>query len=232
MVAGETSKQGTAVDRLSDAPDWLYLLQAFDTVYRLGSDGGSKLIRGHKERVREALADIIRADPPLLKREASTKPVTAHLPRALDLGRGGALADMSGVLSRCENQLTWEYGYAHVPPALARNYAYCEILGPQGPIQSDRLILGFVLFAPGTVYPEHNTRGSKRATCPLPGPGRKTTVRSMRRDLWSTIPRLRTSHHHRRPRPLPSRLCLDRSCRKTGPADDGVFLSETRRMMP
>ncbi len=32
MVAGETSKQGTAVDRLSDAPDWLYLLQAFDTV--------------------------------------------------------------------------------------------------------------------------------------------------------------------------------------------------------
>lgn len=169
MVAGETSKQGTAVDRLSDAPDWLYLLQAFDTVYRLGSDGGSKLIRSHKERVREALADIIRADPPLLKREASTKPVTAHLPRALDLGRGGALADMSGVLSRCENQLTWEYGYAHVPPALARNYAYCEILGPQGPIQSDRLILGFVLFAPGTVYPEHNHAGIEESYVSVAG---------------------------------------------------------------
>lgn len=169
MEGEPTSKERRAGGRLSEAPDWLYLLQAFDTFYRHGPDGGSKLIRSHKERVRDALSDIIGADPPLLKREALTKPVAAHLPRALDLGRGGALADMSGVLSRLENQLTWEYGYAHVPPALARNYAYCEILGPQGPIPSDRLILGFVLFAPGTVYPDHNHAGIEESYVSVAG---------------------------------------------------------------
>lgn len=30
------------------------------------------------------------------------------------------------------------------------------MLGPQGPILSDRLILGFVLFAPNTTYPQHH----------------------------------------------------------------------------
>ena len=43
-----------------------------------------------------------------------------------------------------------------MPKALARRYAYCEVLGPRGPVRCERLILGFVLFAPDTTYPQHS----------------------------------------------------------------------------
>lgn len=142
--------------RLSDSPDWLYLLREFDALYRQGSDGGSAPIRGHRKRVRDALSACIASNPALTPRTPRAKPVTAHLPRALDLGERAAMQGMARALREVRGALTWEYGYEQMPTALARKYAYCEVLGAQGPVPSDRLILGFVLFAPGTTYPQHS----------------------------------------------------------------------------
>ncbi|MCC1491055.1 cupin domain-containing protein [Cognatishimia sp. F0-27] len=141
--------------RLRDCPDWVYLLQEFDTLYRYGSAGGSALIRAHRKRVRDRLSATMADNPPILHREAQSKPVTAHFPRALDLGERAAMQGMARALREVRDVLHWEYGYEKMPKALARKYAYCEILGPKGPIQCDRLILGFVLFAPNTTYPQH-----------------------------------------------------------------------------
>lgn len=143
-------------ERLADSPSWGYLLQEFERLYRYGSDGGSRAIRGHRKRVRETLAQVIEANPGIDQRAPATKPVTAHLPRALDLGAAGPLEAMARTLERVSDRLTWEYGYARVPKPLEKKYAYCEVLGPQGPVRSERLILGFVLFAPGTTYPQHS----------------------------------------------------------------------------
>lgn len=145
-----------ATTSLAARPDWLYLLREFDALYRRGTAGGSAAIRAHRRRVRDAISAAISADAPLVRREAAAKPVTVHLPRAFDLGARGAVSGLSRALERVAPKLVWEYGYPKVPPALARKYAYCEVLGPQGPIRSERLILGFVLFAPKTVYPQHS----------------------------------------------------------------------------
>ncbi|SDI95719.1 dimethylsulfonioproprionate lyase family protein [Alloyangia pacifica] len=142
--------------RLQDCPNWLYLLREYDALYRHGSAGGSRLIRGHRKRVRDALASIIDANPEITARAPEVKPVTAHLGRALDLGERGAVSGMARALSRVADQLTWEYGYAKVPKALARKYAYFEVLGPRGPVRAEKLVLGFVLFAPNTTYPQHS----------------------------------------------------------------------------
>lgn len=142
--------------RLFDSPDWMYLLREFDTLYRHGSAGGSKLIRAHRKRIRDTLSKTVEANPAIAHRPPQAKPVTAHLPRALDLGERGAVSGMARALSRVTADLTWEYGYAKVPKALAKKYAYCEVLGPRGPVQSERLVLGFVLFAPRTTYPQHS----------------------------------------------------------------------------
>lgn len=143
-------------ETLSDSPSWYYLLREFDTLYRHGSDGGSSTIRSHRKRVRETLSLVLESNPQVHPRNPAVKPVTAHLPRALDNGKRGVMAGMSAALERISDRLTWEYGYEKVPPALARKYAYCEVLGPQGPVHSERLILGFVLFAPSTTYPQHS----------------------------------------------------------------------------
>ena len=63
---------------------------------------------------------------------------------------------MARALREVKDSLSWEYGYEKVSKSLGQKYAYCEILGPQGPVQCDTLILGFVLFAPNTTYPQHS----------------------------------------------------------------------------
>jgi len=143
-------------EHLHDSPSFVYLLREFEKHYRLGSDGGSKAIRAHRKKVRETLTAVIEANPPVSQRDPATKPVTAHFPRALDLGKASALCGMARALERISDRLTWEYGYDRVPRGLEKKYAYCEIAGPQGPVRSERLVLGFVLFAPNTTYPQHS----------------------------------------------------------------------------
>ena len=139
-----------------NCPNWVYLLREFDSLYRYGSAGGSPLIRGHRKRVRDRLSAAMIRNTDIIARECADKPVTAHLARALDLGERAAMQGMARALREVKNDLTWEYGYERISKALGQKYAYCEILGPQGPVQCSNLILGFVLFAPGTTYPQHS----------------------------------------------------------------------------
>lgn len=152
----ETPQPAEASLRLFECPGWQYLLREFDTLYRHGSAGGSKLIRSHRKRVRDILSLTVETNPELKMRAPTGKPVVAHLDRALDLGERGAVSGLARALSRVRQELTWEYGYEKVPKALVRKYAYCEILGPRGPVRSEQLVLGFVLFAPKTTYPQHS----------------------------------------------------------------------------
>lgn len=151
-----TDAQSAPSDRLNDHPNWIYLLREFDALYRFGSAGGSASIRSHRKRVRDRLSASMAQNPAILKRSYDTKPVTAHLPRALDLGERSAMQGMARALREVKDDLTWEYGYERISKALSQKYAYCEILGPQGSVQCDKLILGFVLFAPNTTYPQHS----------------------------------------------------------------------------
>lgn len=148
----------TPVDttRLQDCPSWKYLLQEFDALYRMGSSGGSAIIRSHRKRVRDRLSGAVKSNPVILEKPATPLPVTAHLPRALDLGERGAMQGMARALREVSAHLEWEYGYEKLPKALVKKYAYCEILGPRGSVQAQDLIIGFVLFAPSTTYPQHS----------------------------------------------------------------------------
>lgn len=152
--------QATAITygdlRLMDCPNWLYLLREFDALYRFVSAGGSPSIRAHRKRVRDKLSGTMARNPKIMDRPAENKPVTAHFARALDLGERGAMQGMSRALREVRDNLTWEYGYERISRALSQKYAYCEVLGPQGPVQCDTLIIGFVLFAPKTTYPQHS----------------------------------------------------------------------------
>lgn len=141
--------------RLSDEADMFYLLRDVDEVYRRSSAGGSKVIRSHQRRVREALTRVLEADGSLLGTEPTDKPVAAHLPRALELGAYGPLAQLARTIGRIAPRLVWAHGYDKMPRSLARRYAFSEILGPSGPVFSETMIIGLVLFAPGTVYPQH-----------------------------------------------------------------------------
>jgi dimethylpropiothetin dethiomethylase len=73
--------------RLSERPDWMYLLREFYELYRHLSSGGSPRIRAHQRAVREAISRALRANARVVPRQAAAKPVTVHLRRALDEGK-------------------------------------------------------------------------------------------------------------------------------------------------
>lgn len=141
--------------RLSERPDWVYLLREFYELYRHLSSGGSARIRGHQRAVREAISRTLRADARLLDRAPAAKPVTVHLRRALDEGKGERHAPVVRAIEAISPWLDWEYGYEKVPKGLSGKFAYAELAGPAGPVETREVILGLVLFAPGCTYPAH-----------------------------------------------------------------------------
>jgi dimethylpropiothetin dethiomethylase len=150
----------TPIDQtLRDVPDWRYLLQEYDELYRYLPAGGSDRIKSHQRKVREAISRLLKKNGQLQPQQRGVKPVTAHLRRALDEGRQGVLAPVVRALDAVNDQLSWQYGYEKVPKGLANSYAYAELAGLSGPVFNEEIILGVVLFAPGCTYPAHAHKG-------------------------------------------------------------------------
>ena len=84
MVGNDTGTQGI---RLGASPDWLYLLREYYQMYLRSSAGGSQRIRSHQRIVRERISKVIEGNSLIQIGEPVTKPVCAHLKRALDQGR-------------------------------------------------------------------------------------------------------------------------------------------------
>ena len=141
---------------VSNHPDWHYVLQEFYHAYRFVSAGGSSEIRRHLRDVQKRLSRCVAADPEIVFQVPETKPVCAHLGRALDNGEQETMQAFIRALAKITDQLIWQYGYDKMPRSLEKKYAYAEILGPRGPVICEDLILGIVLFAPKCSYPKHS----------------------------------------------------------------------------
>ncbi|MEL7115754.1 MAG: dimethylsulfonioproprionate lyase family protein [Pseudomonadota bacterium] len=140
---------------LRDRPAWIYLLRDSYELYRRLSAGGSAKIRSHQSLVREQINRVIKSKAMVKEAAGVQKPVTAHLQRALDNGRLERHAPIIRAIESVRTHLIWQYGYEKVPRGLERKYAYAELAGPTGPVVTDEVILGLVLFAPGCTYPAH-----------------------------------------------------------------------------
>jgi dimethylpropiothetin dethiomethylase len=157
------------VRHLNDCPDWRYLLVEFYEMYRRGRAGGSAKIRAHQRVVREAVSKVMTDNPVVQPQPREDKPVTAHLKRALDQGRRETTQSMIRAIESVQDELSWLYGYEKVPRGLSQKFAYAEFVGPQGPVVSERVILGLVLFAPKCTYPAHSHDGLTESYFTLSG---------------------------------------------------------------
>ncbi len=144
--------------RLSNLPDWRYLLREYHEFYRSMSAGGSDMIRAHQRAVRTAIRGVIKSDPAVECLAPAQLPATAHLRRALDNGREERHASVVRAIAAVQDSLSWQIGYEKPPRGLERKFAFAEFAGPSGPVITDRVILGIVLFAPGCTYPAHAHR--------------------------------------------------------------------------
>jgi dimethylpropiothetin dethiomethylase len=163
------SLDGRPARQLSDLPDWQYALMEFHKLYRFGSAGGSDRIRKHMRAVRERLSRAIASDPPLRFQAPAGKPVTAHLSRALDTGIGTQMDLPVRSIAKIAPHLVWQWGYERMPRNLDKKYAFAELLGPNGPVLCEDVIIGLVLFAPRCTYPSHSHDGIEESYVILSG---------------------------------------------------------------
>ena len=154
---------------LGDFPDLGYLFNEFYRAYRYRSAGGSGRVRTHMRLVRGRISKAVTDYPTVVLPEPATKPVCAHLDRALDNGERDTMASMVKAVENIRHLLCWNYGYNSMPKGLEKKYAYAELLGPSGPVISDILTLGLVLFAPRTTYPAHAHTGITESYLVLSG---------------------------------------------------------------
>lgn len=158
------------MERVSEQVDWYYVLREFWSIYRFNSAGGSKPIRSHQREVRRRISEELERDPALLERPPQQLPACRWLGRALDQGlSSGSAAGLLRAVRRVVGQLEWEYGYQRIPRGLRPKYAYAELMGPRGPVCSEQLILGLVLFAPRCTYPAHSHQGISESYICLSG---------------------------------------------------------------
>ncbi|MFM9846252.1 MAG: dimethylsulfonioproprionate lyase family protein [Hyphomicrobiaceae bacterium] len=133
------------------------LLAHIDALYRCDADreraGGAML-----SRAAGMLATLVLrrwnepALPPL--------PVRRFLGAALANARGGPLAQLAGAFERAEPAFDWlqnpNYTAARMGPEFVDRYGYVELAGPGRPFESCKLLVGFLLLGPRTLYPVHN----------------------------------------------------------------------------
>lgn len=100
------------------------------------------------------------AQPFAAARTAAALPVRAHFHAAAAAATSGPLADVARRLTEAEPSLAWlqnpNYTAAAMGQAYVDNYGYLELVGPQRAFQSTRLLIGFLLLGPHTLYPDHD----------------------------------------------------------------------------
>ena len=93
--------------RLSQSPDWLYLLREYYEMYLCSSAGGSNKIRSHQRIVRKNISRVMEDNPELSTAQPLKKPVCAHLKRALDQGRMQRTANVIRAVESVSAELSW-----------------------------------------------------------------------------------------------------------------------------
>jgi len=108
-------------------------------------------------RLREFLQEWPTGTPHALA--PATLPVLACLSQ-LRGGAGSFAAALVCDFCRLAPSLAWRQTYkagtdAGVDEAFLRNYGWCALIGPDGPLRSERLAVGCLLLGPRTTYPSH-----------------------------------------------------------------------------
>jgi len=87
-------------------------------------------------------------------------PVRRFLARAVSSDCGGSLAGVAEAFAQAEPALAWlqnpNYTAQRMGSDFVDRYGYVELVGPERAFESRRLLVGFLLLGPHTLYPDHS----------------------------------------------------------------------------
>jgi mannose-6-phosphate isomerase-like protein (cupin superfamily) len=107
-------------------------------------------------RAAEKLQKFVSSRPQVVGRPL---PVRRFLARAVSNARSGPLADVADAFALAEPAFAWlqnpNYSAQRMSPDFVDRYGYSELVGPKRAFESHKLLVGFLLLGPQTLYPDH-----------------------------------------------------------------------------
>jgi Dimethlysulfonioproprionate lyase len=93
---------------------------------------------------------------PWFEQRPCALPVLRWLPQALEHSPDFS-TPLLAALGRCAPLMAWKQTYTalQVNAEFLDNYGWSALIGPGGPLNSDRIACGFLLLGPDTHYPRH-----------------------------------------------------------------------------
>ena len=135
---------------------WSRVISQYLGLYQSFFSATSSAGKGHQQEVIAKLKEQQDDFELTFVKEPEEKPVCEYLSQVIRSETNKFTNPLLNSIKKVRDSLTWEYGYIDLPSDLKQKYAYTELLGPDGPILGQELILGLVLLAPGCLYPEHS----------------------------------------------------------------------------
>lgn len=140
---------------MSTQHDVAALIDAIGAVYATGPDDASRPL------LERAAAEIAgRPVPPPEGRATADLPVFRFLDAATAASAPGPLSILGKCFGAVARALPWSQNpnYVASPPSadFLDRYGYCEVVGPGRVVECARFRIGFLLLAPGTLYPRHH----------------------------------------------------------------------------
>jgi len=108
----------------------------------------------HLSFISEELENL-KKKPEIIKTKFEKKEVVSYLSEINFENKDADYKRLIQYLKELSEALFWRHGYQNPSQEMIEKYAYTEIIGPEGPIYSEDLIVGFVLLAPDFYYPKH-----------------------------------------------------------------------------
>lgn len=99
--------------------------------------------------------DKLKDEFEIVETKSETKPVVSYLSQVNSENKAAVYKKIVKNLKELSEKLFWRYGYQNPSQEMVEKYAYTEVIGPEGPIYSEAMIIGFVLLAPDFYYPKH-----------------------------------------------------------------------------
>lgn len=112
------------------------------------------VMQKHLNFITEEL-EKLKSEFKIIEINSETKPVVSYLSQIKAQNTADDYQQIIKILKKSAEKICWRYGYQNPSQEMAEKYAYTEIIGPEGPIYSEELIVGFVLLAPDFYYPKH-----------------------------------------------------------------------------
>jgi len=144
-----------------------HLIKEFRTIFQTLATSRHPEGQDHIRKVQAKLLSPGNNNPPIRQKSPEEKPVCRYLDDVRC--EGNRYSELCDIYKNIAPLLKWEYGYTSMPEHLYDMYSYTEVIGPQGNIYVEDIVMGFVLLAPGCLYPEHKHPGIEESYLCLSG---------------------------------------------------------------